>query len=94
MSRTKKPISKVTEIQVADGLIAHSLGQACQEYIKQLDSGEPTRAKIHFSIKDKNGKYRAITIRDDDDLGTVAYGDFYGLSDFLEYAEKVTNVKV
>jgi len=82
-------ITKVIEIQIGGGPIVHTLEEACREYIRLLDSGEPIRAKIHFTIEAKHGETRVITIRDDDDLGTVAYGDFEGLSSFLEYAKEV-----
>jgi len=87
-------ITKVVEIQIGGGLIVHTLEEACREYIKLLDSGETIRAKIHFTIEAKHGETKDITIRDDDDLGTVAYGDFEGLSSFLDYAGVVLKEEI
>ena len=46
------------------------------------------RAKLNFTIKLPDGTIKSITIRDEDDQ-TVAYGDFEGLPDFLDYSKEV-----
>lgn len=81
-------IPKVISIQVGGEKVVGSLEEACWEY------HNTPRPKINFTIEDKNGKTRSITIRDDEDLGTVAYGDFDGLIDFLEYSKIVVGKAV
>jgi hypothetical protein len=82
----KKAIVK--EIQVGGYEVAHSLEVACGKYLDMLYSGRPYRSKMIFVIELPNGETKQITIRDEDDE-MVAYGDFEGLPDFLEYAKIV-----
>ena len=72
----------VKYIQVDGSYDAHSLGDACVALI--AGGGY----KIHFAIELPDGSMRTITIRDDEN-GTVAYGDFEGLPDFLDYSKEV-----
>ena len=80
-------MNEIIEIQIGGGHIVHSLEDACREYVKMIGSGESVRTKINFCIKDKEGNHKTITIRDEDDK-TIAYGDFEGLQNFLEYAKE------
>ena len=75
-------IAKVVYIQVGGGLNATSLEDACKKFL----SKDSPRDKIHFLIELPSGEQRWITIRDDDGE-TVAYGNFVGLPDFLEYVK-------
>ena len=77
-------MSKVTSIQIGGGDIVQTLEEACLKYIEMLRSGEPIYTKISFAIKTKDGSVKMITIRDDEE--TIAYGDFDGLSSFIEVA--------
>ena len=79
----------VKEIQVGGYVTCESLEEACNAYVGMLRKpGFAPRTKIHFTIELPNGKTKTITIRDED-TQTVAYGDFEGLPDFLEYAKEV-----
>lgn len=78
-------MAKVKEIQVCGGRIYYNLADACMEYLMCLVRGTD-RAKIHFTIILSNGKHKSITIRQEDDE-VVAYGDFEGLPNALEYAQ-------
>ena len=80
----------VTEIQVGGGTICHSLEKACITFKGMVDAQECPRTKIRFGILLPNGQGKTITIRDEDGQ-TVAYGDFDGLPNFLDYAEEVRN---
>ena len=71
----------VTEIQVCGSPICNSLTEACKVFLKE--QGPP---KLHFTIRLPNGEVKHIVIRDEDDC-TVAYGDFRGLPDFLQYSQ-------
>jgi DNA invertase Pin-like site-specific DNA recombinase len=73
----------VNEIQVNGGVIVHSLEEAITEYHKNHDS-----FKLHFLITLPNGETKSITIRQEQSL-TVAYGDFEGLPNFIEYSQDV-----
>ena len=74
--------AKVIEIQVGGGPIATTLAGACLLFSDHLD-----RPKLHFLIELPNGERKSLTIRDDDE-GVVAYGDFEGLPNFLDYAKE------
>lgn len=80
----------VKEIQIGGGVCVTSLEEACKEFVKMIsrssDSGY--RAKILFAIELPTGTVKVITIRDEDKQ-TVAYGNFEGLPDFLEYSKDV-----
>jgi len=74
----------VREIQVGGCNIYDSLEGACKAFARE----DPPRKKINFTIELPNGECKSITIRDEDDI-TVAYGDFEGLPDSIEYAKDV-----
>lgn len=76
----------VKEIQVCGGHLFHNLAEACIDYLECLEYTD--REKIHFTVFLSNGKTRGITIRQEDNQ-VVAYGDFDGLPDALEYAQDV-----
>jgi len=79
----------VTEIQVGGLHTCHGLKDTCEEYLEILQEQEiMPRTKIHFTIRLPNGEIKTITIRDEDNQ-TVAYGDFKGLPNFLDYAKEV-----
>ena len=71
----------VKEIQVGGYHTCHSLRDACEEYLDPAC----TRSKMLFAIELPSGEVKQITIRDEDGE-VVAYGDFDGLPDFLEYS--------
>lgn len=75
--------AKVTEIQVGGTELFSSLSEACKSLARLEKLGFVP--KINFSIQLPDGIVKTITIRDDA-KGTMAYGDFEGLPDFLEYA--------
>jgi len=78
----------VTEIQVGGFHNCHNLKDTCEEYLDIfLDKEFAPRTKIHFTIQLPNGIRKVITIRDEDNQ-TVAYGDFEGLPNFLDYAKE------
>jgi len=76
-------MNKVVSIQIGGITIANSLLDACLRYIHD----NPPRSKISFIIRDNNGELKSLTIRDMD-KGTVAYGNFDGIQDFLEFAQE------
>lgn len=78
-------MATVKEIQVCGGKICGNLYDACLEYLKCLEEGTD-RAKINFCITLSTGEVKAITIRQEEDK-VVAYGDFEGLPDSVEYAQ-------
>ena len=78
-------MATVKEIQVCGGRIHKTLYLACQDYLDCIDKGID-REKMHFSILLANGETRTITIRETDD-GLVAYGDFAGLPNALEWSQ-------
>ena len=80
--------AKVTEIQVGGVESADNLYSACLKYVDMADSQDLPKAKINFTIELPDGKLKSITIRDEDNE-TVAYGDFEGLPNFLDYAKEV-----
>jgi len=79
--------ASVTQIQVRGLFIHSSLEDACRDYVDMVALYTSPRIKIHFSIRLPNGETRSITIQDEDG-GTVAYGDFEGLPGFLDYAQE------
>jgi len=78
-------MATVKEIQVCGGKIHKTLSEACLNYLERVDIGTD-REKIDFAILLANGETRHITIRQEDDK-VVAYGDFDGLPNALEYAQ-------
>jgi len=78
-------MAKVKEIQVCGGKLFYSLYDACQDYIECVDNGID-REKFNFSITLSSGEVKHITIRETDE-GLVAYGDFEGLPNALEWAQ-------
>ena len=80
----------VFEMQVGGLYCTTSLYEACKRYIAMVDSAQPCRTKIRFAIKIPSGETRGITIRDEDGE-TVAYGDFRGLPNFLDYCQEMQN---
>ncbi len=80
----------IVEIQVGGGKLVHSLTLAAREYVEMMKSTDGYRAKINFTIKLPNGEIKSITIRDEDDE-TVAYGNFDGLPNALDYAQEVVH---
>lgn len=81
-----KGIATVFTIQVGGYKNCHTLKEACEEYLRMITNTEGYRDKISFAIHCNDGVTRFITIRDEDDK-TVAYGDFKGIPDILEYAK-------
>ena len=80
-------IPVVKEIQVCGGRLCTNLEDACQDYLKCLANGID-REKLHFTIILPDGKVKSITIRQGDGR-VVAYGDFEGLPNALDYAYEV-----
>ena len=80
-------VAKVKEIQVCGGRLFNNLEEACKNYLQCLSEGID-REKLHFTIILPNGKVKSVTIRQEDDQ-VVAYGDFEGLSNVLDYAKEV-----
>ena len=80
----------VTEIQVGGGVCVNNLEQACADFMSMVRTTSDTgyRAKLNFAITLPNGETKHITIRDEDNE-TVAYGDFDGLPNVLDYAKEV-----
>lgn len=77
----------VKEIQVGGYNCFKSLHEACNDYVNSMkESNCSMRPKIIFTIELPNGDIKQITIRDEEDQA-VAYGDFEGLPDFLEYSK-------
>ena len=81
-------IPHVIQIQVCGGRLCPTLETACQEYLECLRNGVD-REKLHFTIALPDGEVKAITIRQEHDR-VVAYGDFEGLPNFLEYADEIS----
>ena len=82
------PKAIVIEIQVGGERVCDNLQEACKVYTKGIESQMLSRTKIHFTIKLPTGEEKTITIRDEDNQ-TVAYGNFEGLPNFLDYAKEV-----
>ena len=78
----------VNQIQVCGRRLHKMLSDACLDYLKCIAEGTD-REKMNFSITLPNGEIKHITIRQEDDE-VVAYGDFEGLPNVLEYAREVT----
>lgn len=81
----------VKEIQVCGWDFASSLEDACEKYSRISNNYKEFRPKIIFVIELPNGETKQITIRDEEEE-TVAYGDFEGLPDFLDYAKDQLNI--
>ena len=79
-------MTKVVDIQVCGSHISHNLEDMCKEYLECLKSEFYPPLKLNFAIILSNGETKHITIRQEDE-GMVAYGDFEGLSNFLEWAK-------
>jgi len=77
----------VKEIQVCGGRLYKELYRACLNYLEVVGEGTD-REKLHFTIELPDGSVKSITIRQEDDC-VVAYGDFEGLPDMLDYATQV-----
>ncbi len=73
----------VEEIQVNGFCLSTTLPQV----LKAPSLGE-IPYKISFCIRCLDGKNRQITIRQEDSR-IIAYGDFEGLIDFIQYAQEV-----
>ena len=80
-------MAKVRDIQVCGGHMADELYDACQEYIKRVDGGID-REKLNFAVILDDGTIKHITIRQMDE-GVVAYGDFDGMPNALEWAQEL-----
>ena len=80
-------VAIVNEIQVCGGRLFTNLEDACQDYLRCLADGID-REKLNFSITLPSGKIKHITIRQKDER-VVAYGDFEGLPNALDYAREV-----
>ena len=78
-------MATVIEIQVCGSKLVSTLKKACQEYLHCLKNGTD-REKLHFCIVLATGETRSITIRQEDNE-VVAYGDFEGLPNALEWAQ-------
>jgi len=76
--------AKVIEIQVCGGRLFNNLADACGNYLECLED-HTDREKIHFCIELPDGLTKSITIRQEGNK-MVAYGDFDGLPNFLDYA--------
>lgn len=79
-------IPHVIQIQVCGGKLCPTLETACQEYLECL-MNDVDREKISFTIVLGKGQTKHITIRQESNR-VVAYGDFEGLPNFLEYAQQ------
>ena len=82
-------MATVNEIQVCGGKTYKMLSEACLDYLECIAEGTD-REKISFSILLSNGETKHITIRQTDSK-TIAYGDFAGLPNFLEWASEKEN---
>lgn len=78
-------MATVREIQVCGIQIHKMLSDACLDYLNCIAEGTD-RDKMSFCIVLANGDVKYITIRQEDDR-IVAYGDFEGLPDSLEWAQ-------
>ena len=78
-------MATVREIQVCGGRVCNNLEVACEEYLRCLREGTD-REKINFLIILSNGEHKSITIRQEDER-VVAYGNFEGLPNALEWAQ-------
>ena len=78
-------MATVKEIQVCGGKIHTFLSTACLDYLECLARGTD-REKMNFAITQANGEVKHITIRQEDDR-IVAYGDFEGLPNAIDYAQ-------
>ena len=78
-------MAKVKEIQVCGSDLFTDLYCACENYIQVVNDGVD-REKLNFSIELKDGQVKHITIRQTED-GIVAYGDFEGLPNALEWSQ-------
>ena len=84
-----KNIPVVTEMQICGLTLKDNLADAFREYLRLVDNNLTDREKINFSVRLPNGKTKSITIRQEEGV-VVAYGDFEGLPDALEYAQEIT----
>ena len=78
-------MATVKEIQVCGGKIHKTLSEACLSYLESVANGTD-REKINFATLLTNGETKHITIRQEDNR-VIAYGDFDGLPNALEYAQ-------
>lgn len=78
-------MATVKEIQVCGGKTYKMLSDACLDYLECIASGID-REKMNFCITLANGEVKCITIRQED-TRVVAYGDFEGLPNAIEYAQ-------
>lgn len=77
----------VKEIQVGGYNCHKSLYESCKDYVDSMEKSNCLmRPKMIFVIELPNGDIKQITIRDEE-TQAVAYGDFDGLPDFLEYSK-------
>ena len=80
-------MAKVREIQICGGEITDSLFNACLIYIDNVEEGID-REKLHFTIILDDNTLKSITFRQEDD-GIHVYGDFEGMPDALEWAQRI-----
>lgn len=85
-------MAKVREIQICGGNIVKpekggTLADVCIDYIQALLQ-EVDRQKINFAIILDDGTTKTITFRQEDDSIHV-YGDFEGMPDALEWAQRI-----
>ena len=78
-------MAMVKEIQVCGRKVHEMLSEACLDYLECIANGTD-REKISFVVILANGETKHITIRQEDNR-VVAYGDFDGLPNALEYAQ-------
>ena len=78
-------MAKLNSIQVCGVRLFDNLYDACRNYILTVEEGID-REKLNFSIQLANGQTKHITIRQEEN-GVIAYGDFEGLPNALEWAQ-------
>ena len=78
-------LAKVKAIQTNGYHICYTLKNACQELLDPANENAPE--KMNIAVITLSGKVKHITLRQEDD-GIYVYGDFEGMPDFVEYAQR------
>ena len=79
-------MAKGKEIQVCGMSLYDNLYDACRDYIKAVKTGTD-REKLNFAVELDDGTTKHITFRETDN-GIEVYGDFEGMPNMLEWAQR------
>ena len=79
-------MAKLREVQVCGCRVFDNLEEACSDYLHCL-ANDIDREKLNFAVELDDGTVKHITFRETED-GVEVYGDFEGMPDALEWAQK------